>query len=465
MTKKTTSTTEQIAVALIDPWEHNPRGKEKFTSDALEMLSASLVREGQNHAVTVRKHPTQKGRFQLADGERRWRAAVLAGITHVEARVRVLDDAGMFRVALSSGREGSLMPLSPIEEARGYRDAMQSLGLTQHQVADMFGAERSHTHVQRRLALLDLPAAATEAIEEGALPLATALEMARIPDGAAREEVSALVLKDRESLGVMPLERVKLHIRTAVYRPIASATFDVKDEGLVGLAGPCGVCPHLSTNQSEESKGRALCMRPACFEAKTQAGRERVIAREVAKGRKALSVDENLRAFPPGDTGLALGAGFVDINRPVPADLLKADVTNAPSWSELCGDVAVVYIGFDQAGRLVYLHALREALLAADQNERAIFNADTIRRYNLDKGAVALKKERRAKPGKGDDVASELLQNAQLLEAETEAADEEEDDEPWPVRARDWIKDALEAAPTLPPVMRANGQQLLREGP
>lgn len=432
-----------IPTYSIEPWEHNPRGREKFSEKELAVLAASMRREGQHHAVTVRRHPTAPGKYQLADGERRWRVALAIGLAEMEARVRELDDAGMFRLALSSGREGSTLPLSPIEEAYAYHKAMKALALTQAEVAKLFGAESGQQHVSDRLALLDLPPAAVAAMAAGELRVGTAEEIARIPDAKARGEVASLVLKDRTTLGVMPLERVRAHIRAAVYRPLSGAPFDPKDETLVPAAGACGECPHAS----REGRGRLLCTRPSCFAEKMKAARVRVVAREVAKGRKVLSDEESAQVFPPGGQGIALGAGWVAADRPVPPDLLKKEVTKAPAWSEVCGEVATRHLAFDQAGRLVELYNLREALLAADERECAIFNAETIRRYNLDRGAESLKKERRVRV---------VVDEGPPAAAEAKASG-------WEERAVVWIGAVLEAAPTLPPKLREDGFQILRE--
>ena len=148
-----------LAVELIVPNPHQPRAT--FEEDALQALADSIRANGILQPVLVR--PLAGGTFELVAGERRWRAAKLAGLDRVPALVRDRDDAASLELALveNMARED----LNPIEEARACAALVEELGLTREDVGRRVG--RSRVAVSNLLRLLDLP---DEAIELLGLP-------------------------------------------------------------------------------------------------------------------------------------------------------------------------------------------------------------------------------------------------------------------------------------------------------
>ena len=150
-----------IPVELIVPNPKQPR--RAFDEGALEALAGSLRERGVLQPVLVR--PVAGGTYELVAGERRWRAAQLAGLETVPALVRDRDDAEALEAALieNMARED----LNPVEEARACAALVEELGLTREIVGLRVG--RSRVAVTNLLRLLDLPDEALALLERGEL--------------------------------------------------------------------------------------------------------------------------------------------------------------------------------------------------------------------------------------------------------------------------------------------------------
>jgi ParB family transcriptional regulator, chromosome partitioning protein len=151
----------ELALELISPSPHQPR--RAFDEQALEALAGSLGDRGVLQPVLVRPRPG--GRYELVAGERRWRAAQIAGLETIPALVRDRGDAAALEVALieNMARED----LNPIEEARACAALVEELGLTREEVGLRVG--RSRVAVSNLVRLLDLPDVVIEMLEQGAL--------------------------------------------------------------------------------------------------------------------------------------------------------------------------------------------------------------------------------------------------------------------------------------------------------
>lgn len=151
----------ELAVELIGPNAGQPR--KRFDPEALQALADSIRETGLLQPVLVR--PVAGGTYELVAGERRWRAARIAGLATIPALVRERDDAQTLEVALieNMARED----LNPVEEARAVAALVEELGLTREQVGTRVG--RSRVAVSNLLRLLDLPDEAIALIEDGAL--------------------------------------------------------------------------------------------------------------------------------------------------------------------------------------------------------------------------------------------------------------------------------------------------------
>ena len=151
----------ELPVELIVANPAQPR--RRFDEDALQALADSLGERGVLQPVLVR--PKAGGTYEIVAGERRWRAAQMAGLERIPALVRPRDDAEAIELALieNMARED----LSPIEEARACAALVEELGLTREEVGRRVG--RSRVAVSNLVRLLDLPDEVIELLQEGAL--------------------------------------------------------------------------------------------------------------------------------------------------------------------------------------------------------------------------------------------------------------------------------------------------------
>ena len=151
----------ELPVELIHPNPKQPR--RRFDEQSLETLAGSLGERGLLQPVLGR--PRAGGSFELVAGERRWRAAQIAGLRSIPAIVREREDAEALEAALveNMARED----LNPIEEARACAALVEELGLTREDVGRRVG--RSRVAVSNLVRLLDLPDEAIELVQEGQL--------------------------------------------------------------------------------------------------------------------------------------------------------------------------------------------------------------------------------------------------------------------------------------------------------
>src|SRR5688572_14180266 len=176
---------ETVARALelgdIDPNPFQPR--KTMDPAGLEELRDSIAQHGVLQPVVVRKNG---GRYQLVSGERRWRAARLAGLDRIPAVVREdVTDEQMLELALVENLQRR--DLDPIERARGFQALMETLGITQEAVAAKVGLKRAT--VANHLRLLELPAKVQDAVGRGLVTMGHARALLGLADAAKMEEL------------------------------------------------------------------------------------------------------------------------------------------------------------------------------------------------------------------------------------------------------------------------------------
>jgi ParB/RepB/Spo0J family partition protein len=166
---------QDLPVDLIEPNLDQPR--QYFDEAKLQALAASVRERGILQPVLVR--PLQDGKFQLVAGERRWRAARIAGLRAIPALVSPYDDLAALEVGLIENM--ARQDLNPIEEARACATLVSELGMTHQQIADRVG--RGHVTVWNLMHLLELSDELLELLERGELSKShgTALLLAKDP--------------------------------------------------------------------------------------------------------------------------------------------------------------------------------------------------------------------------------------------------------------------------------------------
>jgi len=154
---------EMLRISEIEPRHDQPR--KTFEREALEALADSIAAYGVLQPIIVRENAEISGIYEIIAGERRWRAAKMAGLTEIPAVIYDGDDLKAAQVALIENvqREN----LNPVEEAFGYNALIERFKLTQEQVAKQVGKSRSA--ITNMLRLLDLPEEALEMLKNGAI--------------------------------------------------------------------------------------------------------------------------------------------------------------------------------------------------------------------------------------------------------------------------------------------------------
>jgi ParB family chromosome partitioning protein len=190
---------QNIRIADVRPNPFQPR--REFQPEELAELQASLQANGLLQPVTVR--PRAPG-FELVAGERRLRAATNLGWTEIAAVVRDLDDQTMLVLALVENLQRA--NLNAVEEALGYRRLVDEFHLTQQQVADAVGKDR--TTVTNLLRVLSLPDAVQRMVQSGQLSAGHARALLALPPGR-----SALDLANRALLDGWSVRKLEQAVR------------------------------------------------------------------------------------------------------------------------------------------------------------------------------------------------------------------------------------------------------------
>ncbi len=185
------STGTEIAIDLIDPNPHQPR--RDFDAAELKSLAASLTEHRLLQPILVRR---VDDRYQLVSGERRWRAAQLAGWDKIPATVREADDRVAAEWALVENLQRK--DLSAIEKARSFERYLNDHDATQEELAKRLQLDRST--VTNLLRLLELPTAVQQLVQDAKLTAGHARALLALGDESLQEEFSRTVVKENWSV-------------------------------------------------------------------------------------------------------------------------------------------------------------------------------------------------------------------------------------------------------------------------
>jgi ParB family chromosome partitioning protein len=226
----------EIDIDLIDPNPQQPRTR--FEPKDLDNLAASIRANGIVQPIVVRSHA---GRYQIIAGERRWRAAQQAALRKVPVVIKNIPDDKLLELALVENIQRQ--ELNPIEEANAYRKLIESIGLTQEQVAERVGKER--TLITTTMRLLKLPNDIQRNIIEGKLTLSHGRALLMSEDPRVQREVGQLVIDN--DLSVRETERaIKRFAGMAEKASAAKRSIILKDANM--RAAETRLSRYLSTN-------------------------------------------------------------------------------------------------------------------------------------------------------------------------------------------------------------------------
>ena len=177
-----------LPISQVEPGLKQPR--KRFDDEALADLADSIRQHGVIQPLTVRR--LSSGYYQIIAGERRWRAAKLAGLSEVPAVIIEADDRKVMELGLIENLQRE--DLNPMEEAGGYRVLMEEYGLTQEEVAQQVG--KSRPAVANALRLLSLPPSLHPLLEDGQLSAGHARAILSIPSPQLQEKLADTVVAE-----------------------------------------------------------------------------------------------------------------------------------------------------------------------------------------------------------------------------------------------------------------------------
>ena len=180
---------KSIPVSQIVRNQFQPR--KEFRAEELTELQESLSASGLLQPITVRRRPGKDG-FELIAGERRLRAATKLGWREIPAIIKEIDDKALLSLALIENLQRS--DLNPVEEAEGYHRLSDDFGMTQQQIAETVGKDR--TTVANMLRILQLPESVRKLLEEGKLTLGHAKVLLGVEDPSALTRLAREIVSD-----------------------------------------------------------------------------------------------------------------------------------------------------------------------------------------------------------------------------------------------------------------------------
>ena len=208
-TDETTEGAVSVKIGEIEPNRDQPR--KEFDSEALSELADSISQHGVLQPLLLR--PLLTGGYRIVAGERRWRAARMAGLTEVPAIIREMSDAEEMLFALIENLQRE--DLTPLEEARGYRTLIEAQDFTQEEVSKAVG--KSRPAITNALRLLNLPEDIQGMLERGEITAGHArtllsfksqedmrLGAQKAKDGASVRELEALAKRLNEKKESLP---------------------------------------------------------------------------------------------------------------------------------------------------------------------------------------------------------------------------------------------------------------------
>ncbi len=186
-----------IKITDIEPNRDQPRYN--FDEESLQELADSIKEVGIIQPIIVRTQAI--GGYQIVAGERRWRAAQIAGLTEVPVIIKDLSDREMAELALIENLQRE--DLDAVEEAEGYRHLMEEYSMTQEQVAERVG--KSRPAVANSVRLLDLPEQVLDMLKKGELAAGHARALLALPTDADMVRVGSLAI--RKGMTVREVEK------------------------------------------------------------------------------------------------------------------------------------------------------------------------------------------------------------------------------------------------------------------
>lgn len=327
--KNETNTINDQEVLQLPPEQlaPNPWNRKQFNEEKLKELADSIRAVGILEPIIARPlaEPVegQETPLQIIAGERRWRAAQLAGLPWVPVLLRNVDERGAREAHAIENLQRE--DLNAVEEGENYRQLLEELDCKVEDLEERLGKKRSH--IYSRLRLATLPDAIKQAIIQGKLDATIGNLLASIPDEKQQGKALRDVLEggraeydeDTGSFVKQPMSfrQAKAHIEENYRKSLKEAPFDTQqDYGLKDgdVRLPCDKCPHRTGNMEGLPSGSNpnVCTYLPCYAEKTAAHQDMLLAPYRAKGLKVLEGKAAAKLWQYGS--LAYSSGYREAN-------------------------------------------------------------------------------------------------------------------------------------------------------
>jgi ParB/RepB/Spo0J family partition protein len=285
--KTTASTIQQIPLKELKGSPTNPR--KTFDPAKLKDLADSMKAGGQLQAALVRPWPKAgfKG-YEVIAGERRLRAAAMAGLEVLRCEVKELDDRTVAEIQLVENVQRD--DLQPMEEAEAYGRLIQDLKMKVDEIVQRTGKSRSY--IMGRLGLLELSKDVRAALAADSIPLTYALELRRVARHEDQDHLLQRALgKAKGATSIDNLRELREHIEEDYLLELAHAAFDRTDAKLVPGRPACGPCTEHTAAQSDlfgDHKKKDVCLNAGCFKSKLEAHGKKLVEQAKEEKRRVL---------------------------------------------------------------------------------------------------------------------------------------------------------------------------------
>lgn len=290
-------------------------------------------------AISAQRNSVDAVRFELVCGERRWRAARIAGLADIPAIVTELSDRDVLEIQCVENEQRD--DVKPMERADAYARLVEEHGVSVEDLASRIGTSAST--VRDLLKLRRLPEMARQAVDRGLIPPTTAALIARVPNELHRERVAIHVLNgepcyqsevfqdpkqviklrraDGDDDGVLSFRQTKDLIERCCMVELKGAPFDRNETDLVPFVPSCEACPKRGGNLVVEDPVayagvRAdICTDPGCYRSKCQAHSDALLRKARDEGKDVMAPDRAHKLFQRWDPSqLDRDCGYVDLD-------------------------------------------------------------------------------------------------------------------------------------------------------
>jgi len=287
-------TDEKIQQIPLDDLVPSPGNRRigGFDPDRLQQLADSIQAVGVQQPIVVR--PNGQAKFEIVAGERRWKAARIAGLLDIPAVVRDIDDVTVLKIQTIENLQRE--DIHPLDEASGYVRLIEKAGYDVELIAREVG--KSASYVYQRLKLQDLVPSAREMLIDDTITAGHAILIARLQPAQQKELAQWFKQQLQWNRGTPSVRELDDLIHRTILLELHKAAFKKDDSELLPAAGPCTTCPKRTGYQPAlfaDVCKKDYCTDPDCFNKKLDALVAR--RRQEIKGEKHMEVIDTYLSY------------------------------------------------------------------------------------------------------------------------------------------------------------------------